>query len=157
VSKDQKNQAKENTNGANDQKDQNGYSKTDEQKNQDGSKDQQAKAGGDQSKAQPAGRQPGADKQESQQADSQAASAAQPKPLNAGNRPAQGDIQAANGEQPEDAASAAADEAREPGQMSREEAKQLLDSLKGEEGKVPALSARGLAPQPDEPKNLKDW
>jgi len=42
--------------------------------------------------------------------------------------------------------------------MTREEAKQLLDGLKGDEGKVPAISARGRADvQPDENKPIKDW
>ena len=47
---------------------------------------------------------------------------------------------------------------REPGQMTKEEAKQLLDALKGDERKVPAISAQGRAgTNPNEQKTLKDW
>src|SRR6266481_4400161 len=51
-----------------------------------------------------------------------------------------------------------ADERREPGQLTKEEAKQLLDALKNDERKVPAISqeSRG-AQQPNDQKILKDW
>jgi Ca-activated chloride channel family protein len=52
----------------------------------------------------------------------------------------------------------AANEHREPGELTNEEAKQLLDALKNDERKVPAISqdSRG-AQQPDDQKILKDW
>jgi len=48
-------------------------------------------------------------------------------------------------------------ERREPGQMTKEEARNLLDSLKGEERKVTVgQMARGAAPKEDN-KPLRDW
>ena len=42
--------------------------------------------------------------------------------------------------------------------MTKEEAKQLLDALKNDERKVPAISAQGRAAgQPNDHKTLKDW
>jgi Ca-activated chloride channel family protein len=54
-------------------------------------------------------------------------------------------------------ASSAADESRKPGQMSPEDARALLDSLKDGEHRLPAAAvARGQnSPQPDQP--TKDW
>ena len=160
-SKDQKDQAKDNKSAGKDQKDEQKDSKSDEQKKQDESKSQQADAKKDEQKAQKADAQPqpGEDKKDQQQADAKSGQGDQPKPVNAEQKPSQGQAEAANGEKPEDAqAAAAADQAREPGQMSREEAKQLLDALKGDEAKVPAISARGRAGMnPNDRKTLKDW
>jgi len=56
-----------------------------------------------------------------------------------------------------DAAQEQADAHREPGKMSREEAKQLLDSLKSGDRKMPlAPSARGQASSRDD-EPIKDW
>jgi len=74
-------------------------------------------------------------------------------------KPSKGEVQAANGEKPEDAEGAgAAEERREPGELTKEEAKQLLDALKNDERKVPAISQQGrAADQPNDNKILKDW
>jgi Ca-activated chloride channel family protein len=160
-SKEQKDEAKDNKSAGKDQKNEQKDSKSGEQKKQDESKSQQADAKKDEQKDQKADAkpQPGEDKKDQQQADAKSGKGDQPKPVNAEQKPSQGKAEAANGEKPEDAqAQAAADQAREPGQMSREEAKQLLDALKGDERKVPAISARGRADtNPNERKTLKDW
>jgi Ca-activated chloride channel family protein len=160
-SKEQKDEAKDNKSAGKDQKNEQKDSKSGEQKKQDESKSQQADAKKDEQKDQKADAkpQPGEDKKDQQQADAKSGKGDQPKPVNAEQKPSQGKAEAANGEKPEDAqAQAAADQAREPGQMSREEAKQLLDALKGDERKVPAISARGRAgTNPNERKTLKDW
>ena len=52
----------------------------------------------------------------------------------------------------------ASEERREPGELTKEEAKQLLDALKNDERKVPAISQDGrAAQQPNDQKILKDW
>ena len=52
----------------------------------------------------------------------------------------------------------AAEERREPGELTTEEAKQLLDALKNDERKVPAISQQGRAAErPNDSKTLKDW
>jgi hypothetical protein len=50
-------------------------------------------------------------------------------------------------------------ERREPGQMTKEEAQQLLNALKNDERKLPAMSMHGrTAGQPDDQQQpLKDW
>ncbi len=85
--------------------------------------------------------------------------ATQPKPLNAEKKPEQGKAESAAGESAKDEpATAAAEERREPGQMTREEAKGLLDALKGDERKLPAVSQRGRAGlAPNDRKPLQDW
>ena len=73
-------------------------------------------------------------------------------------QPASGQPQASADQQADAAAQAAADAQREPGQMSKEEARNLLDSLKGEERRLPtAPLARsgGASDQPDKP--FKNW
>ena len=97
------------------------------------------------------------DKQE--QPDSKDGKGAQPKPVNAQEKPSQGEAQSANGEKRDDAKAAAAEEERrEPGQMTKAEAMQLLDALKGDERKAPAISVQGRAAgQPNDRKTLKDW
>ncbi|MES2705037.1 MAG: VWA domain-containing protein [Verrucomicrobiota bacterium] len=84
----------------------------------------------------------------------------QPEPVNPDKKPQQGDIQPADGTKPPEPPDAdAADRVRlAPGQMTREEAKQLLDALKADERKVPAISAQGRAgTQPKNTSKLKDW
>lgn len=80
----------------------------------------------------------------------------QPKPAN--SQP-QGTAQAqAGADQRKDEAAPTADSQREPGQMSKEEARALLDSLKDEQRRLPAapLARSGGAPnQPDKP--FKNW
>jgi len=67
--------------------------------------------------------------------------------------------EAANGEKPEDTqARVASDERREGDELTKEEAKQLLDALKNDERKAPVISEQGRgAQQPDDRKILKDW
>ncbi|MCF7785240.1 MAG: VWA domain-containing protein [Prosthecobacter sp.] len=162
-SKDQKDNAKDNQSAAKDQKNESQESKADEQKKPDESKGEQADTKKDEPKDQKAGTQPqsGDEKKDQQQADAKSGKDEQPKPVDAGQKPSQGDIQAANGEQPQDdqaAEAAAEDQQREPGQMTKEEARHLLDALKGDERQVPSISARGrAASQPNDHKKLKDW
>jgi Ca-activated chloride channel family protein len=79
-------------------------------------------------------------------------SAAQPKPDNGQPKPAPGSGQP----QPEEGA-AQADAARVPGQMSPEEARELLDSQKGEERRAIGLPVARKEPgtPPDQP--MRDW
>src|SRR5262249_24972655 len=81
----------------------------------------------------------------------------QPKPVDPAKKP--GDTQAANGEKAEDAqAGTASEEGREGNELTKEEAKQLLDALKNDERKGPVISEQGRgAQQPDDKKILKDW
>lgn len=172
--KDQKDDAKDKNSGdekKNDPKDSKGDepkedepkdAKDDEKKNEP--KEQKGDAKKDEPKDQKAGGQPqpGDDKKDQPQADAKSGKGEQPKPVNPAKKPSQGQAEAANGEKPEDAqaaAEAAADNERgEPGQMTKAEAKQLLDALKGDERKVPAISAQGRAAgQPNDHKKLKDW
>ena len=80
----------------------------------------------------------------------------QPKPAN--GQP-QGNAQAqAGADQHKDEAAQAADSQREPGQMSKEDARTLLDSMKGEARRLPAapVARNGNDDQrPDQP--IKDW
>jgi len=63
----------------------------------------------------------------------------------------------ARNQQPDQAANDNADQQREPGKMSREEARQLLDSLKSDDKKMPLepYSRGNESAKNDEP--LKDW
>jgi Ca-activated chloride channel homolog len=168
-SKDQKDEPKDSKGGdkiqkPNESKDQNGDGKKDEQEQP---KDQQAS--GQEKKDEPKDQkgdatkpQAGQDKkdQQPQQADAKSGKGQQqPKPVDPVKKPSKGDAQAANGEKPEDVQGGAiAEERREPGQLTKEEAKQLLDALKNDERKVPAISQDSRAPQqPDDQKILKDW
>ncbi len=173
-SKDQKDDAKDNQ-GGNEKKNEPKDSKGDEPK-----KDEPKDAKGDEKKDEPKDQksdakkdepkdqkdngqpQPGDDKRDQPQADAKPGKGEQPKPVDPAKKPSKGEAQAANGEKPLDAKAAteaAADERRgEPGQMTKAEAKQLLDALKGDERKVPAISAQGRAAgQPNDNKKLKDW
>jgi Ca-activated chloride channel family protein len=162
-SKDQQAGSKDNQSADKDQKNKLQKSKADEQKKPDESKGEQADAKKDEPKDQKANAQPqsGDEKKNQSQADAKSGKGEQPKPVDAGMKPSQGDIQAANGEQSQDAQAAAAaaeEQQREPGQMTREEARHLLDALKGDERQVPSISARGrAASQPNDHKKLKDW
>ena len=86
---------------------------------------------------------------------------ARSEPLNpTGKKPSKGQAQAANGQQPKPNESASAGgERREPGQMTKEEAQQLLDALKNDERKLPAMSMQGRAAgqSNDSQPPLKDW
>ena len=161
-SKDQKDQAKDKKTAANGQPNEPKDSKADEQKKPDESKDQNATAKNDESKDQKTDAKPqsGDEKKDQQQANANAGKGEQPKPLNAEQKPTQGKIEAASAGKADKAQAAAAadEERREPGQMTVAEAKQLLDALKGEEGNVPAISAQGRAgTNPNDQKILKDW
>jgi Ca-activated chloride channel family protein len=62
------------------------------------------------------------------------------------------------GEQPGAQTAQSADEPRVPGEMSKEEARELLNSVKDEEHRAPATPVArngGTVPSPDEP--VKDW
>ncbi len=67
--------------------------------------------------------------------------------------------QAANGEKPEDVqGGTAAEQRREPNELTKEEARQLLDALKNDERKAPIISEQSRGAQrPDDRKILKDW
>jgi Ca-activated chloride channel homolog len=135
-----------------------------EQSNPDPGQKNEAKADKQQkpgdSKEQQAGAKPDESKQDPQ-ADAKSGQGKQPKPVNAEKKTEQGKIEAASGDKPSDALAAAAaaeEERREPGQMTKAEARQLLDALKGDERQVPMISAQGrAAAQPNEHKILKDW
>jgi Ca-activated chloride channel family protein len=88
------------------------------------------------------------------------ANAAQPtKPdANASSKVMKGKAEAAHGEQSgEPGAAAAAEERREPGQMTRREAKQLLDALKGDDQRAPAVTQSATGGQARNHQLLKDW
>jgi Ca-activated chloride channel family protein len=96
--------------------------------------------------------------QQPQQADAKSGEAKQqPKPIDAAKKT--GNPQEANGEKPEDTqVGTASEERREPNELTKEEAKQLLDALKNDERKAPVISQQGRgAQQPDDKKILKDW
>jgi len=174
-SKVQKSDAKVDESGADDQKQESKDSKADEQKKPGESRDEKGgdKDKKDESKSQPGeakkeeskdakagiSPRPGDDRKDERQSDTKPGKGEQPKPVDPAKKPSHGEAQAANGEKSEDAQAAAADdERREPGQMTKAEAKQLLDALKNDERKVPAISAQGRAAgRPNERKTLKDW
>jgi len=145
-SKDQKSEEKK------DEKDQ---QQKDQQGNGQESKDKPEDQKGDSTKPQA-----GNDKrdQQPQQADVKSGkSEPQPKPIDPAKKP--GDAQAANGEKPEDAqAGTASEDRREANELTKEEAKQLLDALKNDERKAPVISEQGRGTQrPDDKRILKDW
>ncbi len=89
------------------------------------------------------------------------ADSARPLPLNAtGKKPSTGQPQAASAQasEPGEFASAGG-ERREPGQMTKEEAQQLLDALKNDERKAPAISMQGLTPGQagEQQQPTQDW
>jgi Ca-activated chloride channel homolog len=128
-----------------DEKDQqdNGQAKKDEPKDQKGDS-ANPQAGNDKKDQQP------------QQADAKSGKS-DPKPVDPAKKP--GDAQAASGEKAQDAqAGTPLEERREANELTKEEAKQLLDALKNDERKAPVISEQGRGAQrPDDKKILKDW
>jgi Ca-activated chloride channel family protein len=161
-STDQKDDAKDKQNAADEHKNEPKDSKANEPQKPDQAQSAQADAKKDEQKDQKpdAKPQPGDEKKDPQrQADAKSQKGEPPKPVNAEKKPSQDQAEQANREKSEDAqAAAAAEERREPGQMTKEEAKQLLDALKDDERKAPPISARGrAAAQPPQNETLKDW
>jgi len=161
---DQKNKNQQNQSGQNsDQKNQPNKDQKPDQQNQSGQKSQaknqenkDQKSGADSKPDQPkdqqqanSGSKPDQQKQPDQPGQ-------QPKPAN--GQP-QGNAQAqAGADQHKDEAAQAAEAQREPGQMSKEDARTLLDSMKGEARRLPAapVARNGNDDQrPDQP--IKDW
>jgi Ca-activated chloride channel family protein len=135
----------QNGDGKKDEKDQqnNGQAKKDEPKDQKGDS-ASPQAGNDKKDQQP------------QQADAKSGKS-DPKPVDPAKEANDG--QAANGERAEDQrAGAASEERRDGNELTKEEAKELLDALKNDELKAPVISEQGRgAQQPDDRKILKDW
>jgi len=163
---DQKNDPKDSKGGddqkkPNDSKDQNGSSdqdKKDQPKDESGGdKKEEPKDQKDEAKPQDGGDKK--DDQEKPQTAGKSGAGEQPKPAEPAKKPFKGEATAANGEKSEEAeAGTAAGERREPGQLTKEEAKQLLDALKNDERKAPAISQQGHgADQPNDRKITKDW
>src|SRR5215472_4210904 len=147
----------------NESKDQNGEGKKDEknqqQKDQQGS-GQEKKDEPKNQKGNSASPQASNDKKDQQphQADANSGKGQQqPKPVDPAKKP--GDAQAASGEKAEDVqAGTPSEERREANELTKEEAKQLLDALKNDERKAPVISQQSCgAQQPDDKKILKDW
>ena len=169
-SKDQKGSSGEQKNESKDSKDGDKEQKPDQSKDQkgDGKKDEEDQQGsGQEKKGEPKNQkgdsakpQAGNDKKDQQPPQGDAKSSTgeqQPKPVAQGKKP--GDTQPAKGEKAEDAhAGTPSEERREPNELTKEEAKQLLDALKNDERKAPVMSqqARG-AQQPDDKRIIKDW
>jgi len=154
-SKDQKQNAQNKQgDGKGDNKNQQAKADTSKQ-NKDKSGKPQEKPGDQKNPASLAGQEP---KQGDAKQD-QATAANQSKPeAQADKKPSKGNAEPAHPEQPKDAGSeTAAEERREPGQMTKQEARELLDSLRADERRLPASSkSRGLAgAKNDQP--LKDW
>ena len=101
------------------------------------------------------------DQKQQDQAQNRRPDPAKPEPPNpTGKKPSRGQPEVADGQRAESSESVSAgSERREPGQMTKEEAKQLLDALKNDEHKLPAASMRGrVASQTDDQQPpLKDW
>jgi Ca-activated chloride channel family protein len=161
---DQKNKNQQNQSGQNaDQKNQQNKDQKPDQQNQSGQNSQaknqenkDQKSGADSKPDQPkdqqqanSGSKPDQQKQPDQQGQ-------QPKPAN--GQP-QGNAQAqAGADQHKDEAAQATDSQHEPGQMSKEDARTLIDSMKGEARRLPAapVARNGNDDQrPDQP--IKDW
>lgn len=141
-----------------DQKDQHSGSDSKQDQKKDQSKDSSSQAGQDQKKDEKPDdkkdQQTQPDQKQSQEKKDQPQQGQQPKPEQGQPKEAG---QSASGDQQKQDASQQADAQRVPGQMSKEEAKNLLDSLKGEERRLPVspLSRSSDKPQNDEPR--KDW
>ena len=135
----------------NQQAGQNGQEPKDQKQQQQDQKNEQANQNGQEPKDQ---------KQQDQAQNGRPDRAkAEPQKLT-GKKPSQGQPQLANGQEPgpEDAFSAGG-ERREPGQMTKEEARQLLDALKNDERKLPPMSMQGrtTGQSDDQQEPLKDW
>jgi Ca-activated chloride channel family protein len=138
--------------------DQNSKSKPSQQKNPGEQPNQQntAQNSGD--------KQPGTGSQPNQQQGQQASNQGQKQtPQNQGGQqpasaqPNGGSAMAQNGRQPS-GQTAAASEQRTPGQMSRQEARQLLDSLRGEQKPLPGNAvARDGTDNNNTDQPIKDW
>jgi Ca-activated chloride channel homolog len=132
-------------------------SKPDQQKDQqqanNGSKpDQQNPPKPDQQKDQQQAN--GGSKQDEQKQPDQAGQQPQP----AKSQPQGNDQSQAGADQRKDEAAKAADSQREPGQMSKEEARSLLNSLKDEERRLPAAPvARNSTNEQRSDQPIKDW
>ena len=90
----------------------------------------------------------------------QASAGQQPKPEpQPGKKISQGNAEAAHAEAPKDAdaAAQAANDRREPGQMTKREAEQLLNALKDEEQRLPATSQARSGAETKNDQPLKDW
>ena len=165
--KDQKNQSGQNSDQKNQQnKDQ----KSGENSKPDQKKDQQQANNGSKPDQQKQPDQKGQQPKPDQQKDQQQANSGskpdqqkqpdqqgqQPKPAN--GQPQGKDQAQAGADQRKNEAAQAADSQREPGQMSKNEARALLDSLKDEERRLPAapIARNGTNDnRPDQP--IKDW
>jgi Ca-activated chloride channel family protein len=157
---DQKNEPKDSKGGDKQQKpdeskDQKGDGKKDEKqqpKDQQGSGQEKKDEPKDQ-KGEATKPQNGQDKKDQQQQQADA------KNDNGKQQPKQTEAKVPGEKKPEAAQTGnASEERREPGELTKEEAKQLLDALKNDERKVPAISQDGRAgQQPNDQRILKDW
>jgi Ca-activated chloride channel family protein len=157
--KDQKNQSGQKP----DQKDQQNKDQKPDEKNQSG---QNSQPKDQDNKDQKSGANPKPDQQkDQQQANNGSKPDQQKQPDQAGQQPKpasgqpQGNNQAqAGADQRKDQAAQAADSQCEPGQMSKQEARSLLDSLKGEERRLPAAPvARNSTNELRTDQPIKDW
>jgi Ca-activated chloride channel family protein len=157
--KDQKNQSAQNS----DQKDQQNKDQKPGEKNQS---DQNSAAKNQDNKDQKPGKESKPDQQkDQQQANGGSKPDQQKQPDQAGQQPKpatgqpQGDNQAQVGaDQRKDQAAQLADSQRERGQMSKQEARALLDSLKSEEQRLPAAPlARNSTNELRTDQPIKDW
>jgi Ca-activated chloride channel family protein len=144
--KDQKNQSGQKP----DQKDQPNKDQKPDQKNQSG---QNSREKNQDNKDQKPGKESKPDQQkDQQQANSGSKPDQQKQPDQAGQQP-----KPASG-QPQGNQQAQADSQREPGQMSKQEARALLDSLKGEERRLPAAPvSRNSTNEIRTDQPIKDW
>jgi Ca-activated chloride channel family protein len=156
---DQKNEQKDSKSGdkeqkANDSKDKKNNGKKD-QKEQP--KDQQAS--GQEKKDEPKDQKGDAtNPQSGQDKKDQSRQQGDAKNDKADQQPKQADATVPNEKKPEGEQVGTVEERREPGELTKEEAKQLLDALKNDEHKVPAISQDSrAAQQPYDQKILKDW
>ena len=158
-SKEQKD-SKDQKGGTGDQKNEPKDSKGgDKQQKPDESKDQKSDGNKDE-KQQPKDQQGEATKpQNGQDNKNQPQQQADAKNDNGKQQPKQAGAKVSDEKKPEGAQTGnASEERREPGELTKEEAKQLLDALKNDERKVPAISQDGrAAQQPNDQKILKDW
>ena len=158
-SKEQKD-SKDQKGGTGDQKNEPKDSKGgDKQQKPDESKDQKSD-GNKVQEQQPKDQQGEATKpQNGQEKKNQPQQQADAKNDNGKQQPKQAGAKVSDEKKPEGAQTGnASEERREPGELTKEEAKQLLDALKNDERKVPAISQDGrAAQQPNDQKILKDW
>ena len=171
--KDQPQDSKEQKGGTGDQKNEPKDSKDDDkQQKPDESKDQKGDGNKDE-KQQPKDQQGSGQEKKNEPKDQKGEATKPQNGQDNKNQPQQADAKNDNGKQQPKQAGAkvldekkpegaqtenASEERREPGELTKEEAKQLLDALKNDERKVPAISQDGrAAQQPNDQKILKDW